>query len=87
MKLKEKLADEWNMESVKERPLQPFEDYSKASKAWMAGFDQAKVMATIQIMKARDSYMGHDSYILEGYISCSQVAEYEIKKLGEEEIQ
>lgn len=45
MKLIEKMAFDWHQEEIKKRPLQPFEDYYKANRAFEAGFRACKEMA------------------------------------------
>lgn len=41
----EKMANEWQQEELKKRPLQPFEDYYKTIRAYEAGFKAARSTA------------------------------------------
>lgn len=77
MKLKEKLAHAHAQAELEKRPMQPFEDYYKTTRAYEAGFEKARELA------------GNKLYSSEFYSRADtpEVLRTICNKVGEEEVE
>lgn len=81
MKLIDKLADEFNNGLHEKNHV-----VATNQAAYRAGFLKAREMAERIAREARQTCHVQHSYVLEGYIGCSQVASARIKAMGDDEV-